>query len=67
MTHNIDDFGLTAEQLEDKYEKKGAHPEYRVGDWIRAVNLDATLLGYWEFVYYQLIDEEEQLQADSPY
>lgn len=65
--HNIGDFGLTAEQLEDKYEKKGSHPEYLVGDWVRAVNLDSTLLGYWEFVYYQIVDEEEKLAADSPY
>lgn len=65
--HNIDDFGLNALELEDKYEKKGSHPEYDKGKWRQAVCDGSTELGYWAFVHYQLIDEEEQLDRCNPY
>lgn len=67
--HNIDDFGLTAEQIEEKYspDGDGQHPEYTRSKWVRAVNLDSTIAGYFDWVHHQLVIEEEELQADSPY
>ena len=65
--HNISDFGLSADQLEDKYERKGAHPEYDKAMWRQAVCDGSTELGYWEFVRYQLLDEEGPLDRDNPY
>jgi hypothetical protein len=67
MPFNISDFGLTAEKLEGKYEKKGSHPSYPVSGWVRAVNLDSTMLGYWEYVVDKLMSEQEELDRDSQF
>lgn len=46
------DAGLTAEQLDDKYNPKGygEHPNFPRADWRAMVSEDATLRGYWEWV-----------------
>ena len=55
-TFSIKDYGLTAEQLDDKYnpDGEGQHPE-------------DTRSGYWEWVRHQLEMEEDELDRDNPY
>ena len=69
MSWNIKDYHLTAEQLDDRYnpDGDGQHRTYTRSLWVRAVNMDATLSGYWDWVHYQLTLEREELDADSPY
>lgn len=65
--HNIKDFGLSADQLEEKYEQQGAHPEYRRGDWVYQAGIGRTVRGYWEWVVSELEKEQDQLDRDNPY
>lgn len=62
MATKIDkkDFGLTAEQLDDKYnpEGDGEHPVFTRGDWRNEVFNGYTLRGYWEWVEAQIEEEE---------
>ena len=68
MSWNIDDYGLHPKDLEDKYERKGAHPDY---DWVtfrrevsgHGVNDEA----YWIWVKSKLQDEQEELDRDKHY
>lgn len=48
-----------AEELEDAYspDGDGEYPAYTRRDWRSAVNQQATILGYWEWVA-QTLDEE---------
>ena len=63
------DYGLLAEQLDDKYnpEGDGYHPGYTRGDWRSAVAQRVTITGYWDWVEYQLEVEQNELGEDSPY
>ena len=63
----IDDFGLSAAELEEKYERKGAHPIVRWDDWRRAVRDHQTEVGYWEFVRHKAQEDERELDNDNPY
>lgn len=62
MATKIDkeDFGLTAEQLDDKYnpEGNGEHPIFTRGEWRDEVFSENTLRGYWEWVESQIEEEE---------
>ena len=64
----IPDFGLTAEQLDDKYnpDGDGQHPEITKWEWVSAVRHDETLSGYWEWVQFQLTRAEDGLSNDNP-
>lgn len=68
-TFSIKDYGLTAEQLDDKYNPEGGgqHPEYTRADWRAAVDNEDTISGYWEWVKHQLVMEEDELDQDNPY
>lgn len=46
------DIGLTAEQLDDKYnpDGDGEHPLWTRETWIQAVCEQDTLRGYWDWV-----------------
>lgn len=46
------DYGLTAEQLEDKHGQE--HPVYSRGDWSRDVSQNDTRLGYWDWVLHNV-------------
>jgi len=50
------DFGLTADQLDAKYNPagNGEHPDYPREAWREEVAADATLLGYWLWVVHQI-------------
>lgn len=50
------DAKLTPEQLDDKYnpDGDGEHPEYPQSSWRESVGAQQTLMGYWEWVAYQL-------------
>ena len=53
------DYGLTAEQLRDKYGGYWEeHPKYPITDWHHEVADDNTRLGYWEWAA-QRIEEDE--------
>lgn len=70
MTHfSIEDYGLSAYRLADKYnpDGDGEHPTYSRRGWRSIVEQDATLLGYWEWVRHQLEEEQDELDRDSPY
>lgn len=60
MTHSISDYGLTAKELEEKYEDS-AHPQY----W--RLDQDDPTLPYWDWVVLRLRQEEDQLCRDNPY
>lgn len=70
MATKIDkeDFGLTAEQLNDKYNPNGdgEHPVFTRGDWRSEVFNEFTLRGYWEYVE-ELIREAELEELKAAY
>lgn len=51
-----EDYVLTAAQLDDKYnpEGDGEHPVFTRWDWAQVVAQRSTLLGYWDWVEYQI-------------
>jgi hypothetical protein len=56
---------MSAEQLADKYAgvdgSWGEHPDFKRSDWIKKVQEEDTLQGYWSWVNYKLneqLDEE---------
>lgn len=57
-----EDASLTAEQLDDKYnpDGDGRHPIYGEEGWMQDVLNRNTLLGYWEWVRHQLVEESER-------
>lgn len=63
MATKIDkeDFGLTAEQLDDKYnpEGSGEHPVFTRGEWRHEAFNGYTLRGYWEWVEAQIWEAED--------
>ena len=61
--HSIADYGLSAQELEDKYMKLDYHFEYRRHDHKKS----GSPKPYWEWVKYQLEAEEDKLQRDNPY
>jgi hypothetical protein len=69
MKFSIRDYGLTADELDGKYnpEGDGQHPEYTRADWRAAVENEDTISGYWEWVRHQLLIEEDELGWDNPY
>jgi hypothetical protein len=69
MTFYTKDYGLSALQLELKHAPDGddEHPGFTKWEWRHEVSHQNTLIGYWEWVKYQLELEEEELSADSPY
>lgn len=52
----LDDEGLTAEQLDCKYnpEGDGEHHTYTRWEWRQAVASQSTIAGYWPWVEYQI-------------
>jgi hypothetical protein len=60
----VEDYGLTADQLDDKYNPDGfgEHPGYLQAHWREAVWAENTISGYWKWVVYQL-----QLEKDAHY
>lgn len=64
---NIKDFGLSAAQLDAKYERRGEHPDYAHREWRLAVASQSTESGYWVWVEQQLADEQCELDEDNPY
>lgn len=63
MLHAIEDYGLTAQQLEDKYQKLDYHFNYRRLDHINS----GVTTPYWDWVKVQLEAEEDELQRANPY
>jgi hypothetical protein len=63
QTFSIDDYGLSADHLEDKYDNAddtGEHPTYSTWDWTQVVAQRSTRLGYWAWVKAQLEAEEDR-------
>jgi hypothetical protein len=52
------DVGLTASQLEDKYnpEGDGEHPIYTRDVWRQAVADEETISGYWDWLVYRITE-----------
>ena len=63
MTHSIDDYGLSALELEDKYQKYDYHPYY----WRIAWGKSGSPLPYWQWVEQKLAEEQDELERDNPY
>lgn len=55
------DHGLTAEQLDDKYNPEGGgeHPQFPREQWRWHVDAENTLLGYWDWVEHQITEWED--------
>jgi hypothetical protein len=53
---DLDETDLSADQLDDKYNQDGdgEHPTYPKGTWVIAVGTWQTLMGYWDWVAYQI-------------
>lgn len=66
---SIDDYGLRADQLNEKYnpEGDGEHPTFPRCDWREEVRHERTIIGYWDWVEYQLEMEQDKLDRDSPF
>lgn len=62
----IPDFGLTAEELEERYERPGAHPCYTWDDW-RAATTGCATRGYWHWLVAVLEEAEDELDSQNPY
>jgi hypothetical protein len=66
MKHElIDDFGLEAWRLQDKY--GDSHPVIKLATWKRAVRDDSTMLGYWAFVAKRVEAYQEELDESNPH
>ena len=65
----IPDFGLTAEQLDDKYNPEGGgqHPQITRREWRENVADDNTISGYWVWLKHQLDEAQDELDRDNPY
>ena len=69
----IKDFGLTASELEVKYEKKSTHPEPGLwrSDWRKTLTPEQIALDcdedYWDWVVARLYEMEDALSKDNPY
>lgn len=68
----IPDFGLSAEQLDDKYnpdgpDGDGEHPVFTHWDWLQVVAQRSTKSGYWEWLRSQIEQARDELDRDNPY
>jgi len=63
----IKDFGLTAQEINAKYQEDEQHPVIRLADWRRAVRDRQTELGYWDFVHFKVAEYEMELDECNPY
>lgn len=61
--HSIDDYGLSALELKDKYQKYDYHPHYWRQDWCKS----GSTLSYWQWVEQKLAEEQDELDRDNPY
>lgn len=54
----VQDWGLTAEMLADKYQKKDGgeypHPQLTRSEWRHEVASESTIAGYWAWVESQI-------------
>lgn len=66
---HIQDFGLSALQLEAKHAPDGddEHSGYQKWEWRHEVTRGKTLAGYWVWVKEQIDAEEEELEQCSPW
>ena len=63
MKFYIEDYNLTAAQLEARYAEAEQHPGYTA-----AMHKDSGVAcDYWQWVAGILAMEEDELQSDSPY
>lgn len=60
---SIPDFGLCAQELEDKYSKLDYHFNYRREDHKKS----GSKLAYWPWVQDQIEIERDELDRDNPY
>lgn len=61
--HSIEDFGLNAAELADRYQRYDYHFWYTRPDWERS----GTEMSYWDWVEDQLKLEQDMLERDNPY
>lgn len=61
MPESLQDYGLTAGQLEVRYVNE--HPRHQKTDWSQEVQNDDTKLGYWDWVIHQV--ESEHTDTDK--
>lgn len=70
-TELILDFGLSADQLRDRYDRdcneNSGHPVFTGWEWRTHVAIGSTRSGYWEWVRSKLRDAEDELDRDNPY
>ena len=70
-TQLIPDFGLSDEQLRDRYDPDGdddaSHPMFSHWEWLQAVAQRSTRSGYWAWVQHKIGQAQDELDYDNPY
>lgn len=70
-TNLIPDFGLSADQLSDKYRLKGGmeHPDtgFTRFDWRAAAAQANGIAGYWDWLEWRIAEVRDELDRDNPY
>lgn len=56
------DLGRSPDQLDDDYNQSGfgEHPMFPREAWQEAVANEDTLLGYWQWLYHQIQEQEQE-------
>ncbi len=68
LPYDFEDFGMTEQELHDKHNPTGdggEHPHYTREEWVNAVNQDATLAGYWAWVYGEVQRDNDEFPDTS--
>lgn len=65
----IPDFGLTEDQLDEKYnpDGDGENPSFPRAEWRGGVENRDTICGYWTWMRCMLREAEDELEADNPF
>lgn len=61
ISYDFEDFGMTADQLDEKYnpDGDGEHPEYTKSHWYN----DNTTVSYWDWVVYRIKKDDESIEG----
>lgn len=64
ISYDFTDFGLTAEQLQDKYNGL-SHPEYTMDQWKLLANSDDSTKGYWSWVVDRIQEDDDAIPGNN--
>lgn len=64
VPYDLEDFGMTADQLEAKYGEVG-HPEYTRADWAQETANQDTQRGYWDWVVSHIEQDDDSMPGND--